>query len=183
MEINEAYDKLKEIAEKQIIELAKRGSMSPAEAEAAKVGMCLIDMVDEKKEDMEEMEGGYSERGSRRSYSPRRYSITSYEDGRSMRGSRNSMHYPMYDDYYDYMEDSYRGGGQSNRGSYEGRGGQSNRSYENQNRDRRGRYSSHSIDDRIVSHLERMMDETESDYERQRLQEYMRYVRAQEMSE
>lgn len=188
MDEYKVYEGLREIAVKQLAEIHQKGSMTVPEAEAAKIAMCLIDMFDEKLEDMGEEEGGYSERSSRRSYA-RRQSNASYEGGRSRRGSQNSMGYPIYDEEDYFMEGGRGGGGssrRSSRGSYEGGSyeGRSMRgSYENQRRDNRGRYSSHSINDRIVSMMERMMDGVESEYERQKLQEFMRYIREDEMNE
>lgn len=167
MEELEIYKGLRKIAVKQLGELHQKGSMSNSEAEAAKVAMCLIDMIDERVPGEGE-EGEYSERRSSYGHPYRRYNITSYEDGRSMRGNRSYGMYPMYDDYYpmgSYREDAYHG------------------SYENQNRDGRGRYSSHSIDDRVVSMLEGMVDGAKSDYEHQRLMEYIRYARSKEQGE
>ena len=158
MENLELFKGLKEIAIKQLKELNQKGSMNPAEAEAAKTAMCLIDMCEEHIE----KDGGYSEIGSRRSYAQpyRHYTIDSYSDGRSMRG-RSYTDMPMYDDYAmgGYQGDSY------------------------QNRDRLGRYSSHSIDDRVVDALEKMVDSAKSDYEHQKLMEYIRYVRSRENRE
>lgn len=145
----EIYKGLREIAVKQLEELKKKGSMNPAEAEAAKIGMCIIDMVDDRYGP--QINEKYSERYSRHGEYDRpfrRYNITSYG---------------MYDD-------SYRG--MSRRGSYE-----------NQNRDSMGRYSSHSIDDRVVDMLEKMVDTAQSDFEYQKLMEYIRYVRSKEMGE
>lgn len=170
MEELELYKGLKSIALKQLEELHRKGSMSPAEAEAAKTAMCIIEKA---KEAIEKDEMG-SDEYSRRSYAQpyRHYTIDSYADGRFMRGGSYGM-YPMYDDY---AMESPRGG--SYRGdSYRGD------SYANQSRDRNGRYSSHSIDDRVVDMLEKMVDSAKSDFEHQKLMEYIRYVRSREMSE
>lgn len=160
----ELYEGLKKIAVKQLGEMKDKGSMTVSEAEAAKTAMCLINMFDDKIEDAKEMQE-YSERGRSYAHPYRRYNITSYDDGRSMRSRRSyNDEYSMHDDY-DYPMRSYR-----------------DESYD-QNRDSRGRYSSHSIDDRIVSTLERMIDSAESDYERKRVMEYIRYVRSKEQTE
>ena len=160
MENTDLYKGLKEIAEKQLREIHKKGSMTIPEAEAVKTAMCIIDICDDHIGEEDE----YSERSSRRNYvqpSYRRYAMESYVDGRSMRGrSYDGMAYD------DYPMDSYRGG-----------------SYRNQTRDRMGRYSSHSIDDRVVDMLEKMMDTASSDYEHQRLMEYIRYIRSNENRE
>lgn len=162
MENSDLYKGLKEIAEKQLREIHQKGSMSVSEAEAAKTAMCLIEMCEER---MDNYDGGYSERGSRRSYAQpyRHYTIDSYADGRSMRGRSYGDGMYMRDGY---AMDSYR-----------------DESYRNQTRDRMGRYSSHSIDDRVVDMLEKMVDSAKTDYEHQKLMEYIRYVRANESRE
>lgn len=159
MENSDLYKGLKEIAEKQLREIHQKGSMSASEAEAAKTAMCLIEMCEERIGD----DDGYSERGSRRSYTQpyRHYTIDSYSDGRSMRNRSYDDGMYMRDGYAmdSYREESYR------------------------NRDRLGRYSSHSIDDRVVDMLEKMVDSAKSDYEHQKLMEYIRYVRSNEARE
>lgn len=40
-----------------------------------------------------------------------------------------------------------------------------------------GQYSRHSIGDRVVEKLEKMMDNTDSDYEREELHKFIRMVR------
>ena len=161
MEELEIYKGLRKIAIKQLGELHQKGSMSNSEAEAAKVAMCLIDMIDERTGGSAEMESEYSERYSGHDRPYRRYNITAYGDGRSMRGRRSYGN--MYDDYpmYDYPMDYYGA----------------------QRRDTIGRYSSHSIDDRIVDCMERMIDSSESDYERQKIMEYIRYIRSKQAGE
>lgn len=47
---------------------------------------------------------------------------------------------------------------------------------------RAGNYSTHSIDDRIVASLEGMMASAKDDYEKQRIEEWMRKVRSEEMT-
>ena len=47
MEELELYKGLKSIALKQLEELHRKGSMSPAEAEAAKTAMCIIEKAKE----------------------------------------------------------------------------------------------------------------------------------------
>lgn len=162
----ELYKGLKKIAVKQLGEIKEKGSMTVSEAEAAKTAMCLVDMFDDKIERLDEEEE-YSERGRSyaRAYRRSNANAYAYDEGRSMRGRRSyGDSYSMYDDY-DYPMRSYR-----------------DESYE-QNRDGRGRYSSHSIDDRIVNVFERMMDSAESEYERKKIMEYIRYVRSKEQSE
>ena len=163
MEELEMLKGLREIAVKNLTELKQKGSMNASETEAAKAAMCLMDMIDDHLggyEGMSERSYGRYSRHGEYDQPYRRYNITAYADGRSMHGpyGYNEM-YPMD---YDYPR----------RGSYEYR-----------NRDAMGRYSSHSIDDRVVSMLEQMIDTAKSDYEHQKLMEYIRYVRSKEMGE
>lgn len=79
---------------------------------------------------------------------------------------------------FSYDTDSYAGGsrggsGRSYEGSYEGGSMNSGRSYE---RSRDSGRSGHSIDDRIVDMLERMMDTATSNYERNKLNTIIRVV-------
>ena len=44
------------------------------------------------------------------------------------------------------------------------------------------RYSGHSINDRVVEKLENLMDTAESDYEKKKIKEFIRFVRDDEMN-
>lgn len=170
MDKMEIFEKGEEVVLKELSQLFSKGTLSPAETEAAKNGLCLLKEMEEL---MEVSEEGYSERRGRGGgYSSRR----SYEGG-----SYGGQSYYMDDrmPFREYGIVSYEGGGSSRRGgmsnaSRAGGGGQS--------REGRGRYSSHSINDRIVEKLENLMDTAESDYERQKIHEFIRFVRDDEMN-
>lgn len=80
--------------------------------------------------------------------------------------SRYSMHYPMpnmmrgaYGMYDSYMDGSNNGG------------------YSEVRRNSMGRYSGHSVKDRMIDRLERMMDEAGSEYERKEIMEEISRLR------
>lgn len=142
----EVYDKGRKVVIEELDKLFNKGSLSPAETEAAKTAVCLLKEMDE----VFGMGGGYSERRrmSRRSYDwhnddrmpYREYEITSYANPNPQMPSTARMN---------------RGG--------------------------RNQYSGHSINDRVVEKLENLMDSAESDYERQKIREFIRFVREDEM--
>lgn len=156
----EVYEKGRKVVLEELDKLFSKGTLSPAETEAAKCAVCLLKEMDEEFGGGE-MDEGYSERRgsrmSRRSYSMdnmmpmdgrmpyREYAITSYEN---------------------------RGGGRSsNRSSMAG-----------QRREGMGRYSGHSINDRMVECLEKLMDSAESDYEASKVKEMIHFIRDDEMN-
>lgn len=158
----EVYEKGRKVILEELDKLFSKGTLSPAETEAAKCAVCLMNEMDEAFSGRDMMDDGYSERRggrmSRRSYSMdgmmpmdgrmpyREYAITSYEN---------------------------RGGGNrsSNRSSTAG-----------QRRDSMGRYSGHSINDRMVECLEKLMDSAESDYEASKVKEMIHFIRDDEMN-
>lgn len=162
MEIDyESMKKLKGTVEKCLVELANKTDLTPAETKAALDGMELREMLKceiedcKMKEDKEYSERGYSGHGT----PYRQYHITSY--GMPFRMT-NAMpqHASMSDGYSgDYgVQGWYRSNDE--------------RDYS----ERRG-YSRHSIGDRVVEKLERMMDTTASDYEREELHKFIRMIR------
>lgn len=162
----EVYEKGRKVVLEELDKLFSKGTLSPAETEAAKCAVCLLKEMDEEFGGGE-MGEGYSERRGGR-MSRRSYSM----DGRSYDGM-------MYDDgripYREYAITSYenRGGGNrsSNRSSMAG-----------QRRDSMGRYSGHSINDRMVECLEKLMDSAESDYEASKVKEMIHFIRDDEMN-
>ena len=157
----EVYEKGRRVILEELDKLFNKGTLSPAETEAAKCAVSLMKEMDEVFSGRDMMDDGYSERRggrmSRRSYSMdgmmpadgripyREYAITSYEN---------------------------RGGGRSsNRSSTTG-----------QRRDSMGRYSGHSINDRMVECLEKLMDSAESDYEASKVKEMIHFIRDDEMN-
>lgn len=180
MDKMEIFEKGEEIVLKELDQLFAKGSLSPAETEAAKNGLCLLKEMEELMEGSDE---GYSERRGR---GGSRSSRRSYEGRAYEGGSYGGQSYYMDDrmPFREYGIVSYEGGGGGGGGSSR-RGGMSNASRGGgggQSREGRGRYSSHSINDRVVEKLENLMDTAESDYERQKIHEFIRFVRDDEMN-
>lgn len=176
----EAMKKLKTAVEKCLDELAKKSDLSPAETKAALDGMELREMLLCEMENCKmQEEKEYSERGYSRSDRPyRQYHITSF-------GRPVHMMYP--EENYNSMRGSYNG----NNGNYSGDYGvngwyRSNNGgsyysepyYAPEYSDRGRGYSRHSIGDRIIAMMEREMDKTESDYEKEELHKFIRMIRS-----
>lgn len=168
----EVLKKGKAIVVKELDALFNKGTLSPSETEAATKGLCLLEKIDKYMKGETDFEDeGYSERRSRRSYGNydgnrpyREYDIVAYENRGGQSNSMRSMN---------SMDGMY----------YDNRGSNRQGSYDNQPRDMRGRYSGHSINDRVVDKLEHLMDSAESDYEKKKLHEFIRFVRDDEMKE
>lgn len=157
----EVYEKGRKVVLEELDKLFSKGTLSPAETEAAKCAVCLLNEMDDKFGGGE-MDEGYSERrGSR--MSRRSYSMD------------NTMSMDSRVPYREYAITSYenRGGGNrsSNRSSMAG-----------QRHDSMGRYSGHSINDRMVECLEKLMDSAESDYEASKVKEMIHFIRDDEMN-
>lgn len=166
----EVYEKGRKVVLEELDKLFSKGTLSPAETEAAKCAVCLLKEMDEEFGGGE-MDEGYSERRGGR-MSRRSYSM----DGRSYDGM-------MYDDgrvpFREYAITSYDGRG-GNRG---GGGRNSNRSsMASSRREGTSRYSGHSINDRMVECLEKLMDSAESDYEASKVKEMIHFIRDDEMN-
>lgn len=150
----ESIKKLKATVEKCLEELAKKSDLNPAETKAALDGMELRELLQceldncKAKDDAEKFDKGYS--GHDRPY--REYYITSY--GR-----------PVQVAYPDWNSMSMRSMPHM-------------RSYAEDYGDHKHEYSRHSIGDRVVEKLERMMDSTESNYEREELHKFIRMIRS-----
>ena len=132
---HEIFMKGKEVIMKELDNLFAKGSLTPAETDAAMKGMCLLEKIDE-----------YI--GEPVEYSERRRMSRDWGPGRHM------------DQRIPYREYEIT--------SYGDRGGM--------------RYSGHSINDRVVEKLENLMDSAESDYEKKKIKEFIRFVRDDEMN-
>ncbi len=156
----EVYEKGRKVILEELDKLFNKGTLSPAETEAAKCAVCLMKEMDEVFSGRDMMDDGYSERRSGR-MSRRSYSMDNIMpmDGRMP--------------YREYAITSYenRGGGRSNRSTMT-----------NQRRDGSSRYSGHSINDRMVECLEKLMDSAESDYEASKVKEMIHFIRDDEMN-
>ena len=177
----ESMKNMKKVVERCLDELMKKQDLTPAETKAAIDGFHLFDELCCRIEDCENeeketkqpqdrmMENGYSGHGE----PYREYHITSYGmperavySDRSYGNMHRMMNYsgtPQYGvhGWYqntpsEYMNDGYYGARYSDRG--------------------RG-YSRHSIGDRMVSLMEKEMDKTESEYEREEIRKFIRLIR------
>lgn len=163
----EALKKLKQMTEKNIVELTKKNEISAAETSALKNGADLLDWLNyqiEKCEMKESEHPQYSGHDGIRA-TPRRYNITSYG-------------YPPYMDYDGgvyYAED-----GRSYTMVPTPMMAQASQMSRNSMRSNNQGYSRHSINDRAVSCLEKMMDSTDSDYERQQVGKFIEMIRSAE---
>lgn len=157
----ESMKNMKKAVEKCLDELMKKSDLTPSETKAALDGFRLHDELCCRIEDCENEEVYPDRDYSSRDYE-RPYHITSYGmPERAMNSARhhmNSMSMEHYNSYPHNMNDSYYS-------------------------ERTHGYSRHSISDRVVSMVEKMMDSVESDYERQELQKYIRAIRAMGMTD
>lgn len=168
----ESMKNMKKVVEKCLDGLMAKSDLTPAETKAALDGFRLYDELCCRIEDCK-MEEDYSQRGYSGHEMPyRQYRITSYG-----RPDRMYSGTPQYGVHGWYQNNTYRNQDEYARGYY----GDSYNGYEYSDRSRG--YSRHSISDRVVSMVERMMDTAESDYERQELQKYIKAIRAMGMND
>lgn len=145
--MRETLESLEKILKKEIKTVADKGTMTPSELDTITKAMCLYQIVEERLM----LEGGYDAFRSNDSYSQRYY--------RDMMPPEVSL-YNSYDNSYD---NSYARGRSPITGRYV-------------SRDRGGR-SGHSIKDRMIDSLERMMDQAGSEYERQEVMRQIEKIR------
>lgn len=133
--------RLSDLVEMELGQLSTKGSLSPNEVCAAKEAYELLIKIKEYAEKCEEEEMGYSERS----------------------GGRRMM--------YSYMPEMYDPAHMyANNGRYSmGNNNGWNNSYGRANWSTNGEYSGHSIKDRMIDRLERMVDEAQSEYERKEI--------------
>lgn len=159
----ETMKKGKAIIEKCLEELFEKGDLTPAETKTAKDAMELRELLMceiancRATEDMTYSQHGYS--GYNKPF--RRYEITSYGHSNPMRTNGYSGDYGVEDWYRSNNNRSYCGS-DWHMPDYS---------------ERRYGYSRHSIGDRVVATLEKMMDRTESEYEKEELYKFIRMVR------
>lgn len=172
----ETMKKILKAVEKSIHDLENKVDLTPQETRAALDGMQLRELllceIDNCKQ-AEQIGDEYSERSySSHDVPYRRYNITAYRgrptsvmyQDRSYGYMGNAYCDPYYDPYREpmyYGPESYGVQGRMPHGSVSTAGG----------------YSRHSIGDRVVEKLEKMMDNTDSDYEREELHKFIRMVR------
>ena len=149
-------NKLLEITETCLSEMAKKPTHTPAETKACKDGMELRAMLKCEIEDCEAKEHGEEYSGYRAF--PRHYSMTAY-------GMRDGMR----DDYAGYPGQPRNLNGQYASGMPYDDG---RRSYSEDYG-----YSRHSIGDRAVEKLEHLMDTTGSAYEKEELRKFIGMIK------
>lgn len=147
----ETMKKLKSTVEKCIDELAAKPTLTPAETEALKNGLEVIDMLECKTDELEMKKYEDSARRSMRTYS-----------GRSYAPIRVSYNEPPITGY---------SGDYGVQGWYRSDDG-------NMYSERRRSYSRHSIGDRAVEKLENMMDTAGSEYEKEELRRFIHMIKS-----
>lgn len=149
---------LKKTVAKCIADLGKKSDLSPQETKAAYDGACLYDwlcMMTEENDMVPESDYGYSER---------RYSMHAPMHHMPVNYPMMSRGYSGYPGYpSEFMNgsycDPYQYGRMSRSGNGEG-------------------YSRHSIGDRAVDCLEKLMDQAGGEYEKEKLHQFIRMIRA-----
>lgn len=146
----EALKRIKQATLKCINDLGKKTDLNPAETKAALDGFDLLDRLCYEIEDCEQRKKE-EEHAHASGYSDYAHPRRYSITSYGMPRMRTSHHMPEYymDEWRDDME------------------------YAN----RRG-YSRHSIGDRVVALIEKEMDTTDSAYEREELQKFIRMIRA-----
>ena len=147
----ESMKKLKATVEKCLEELSKKSDLNPAETKAALDGMELRELIQCEIDNCKAKDDAekFDKGYSGHDRPYREYYITSY--GR-----------PVQVSYPDWNNMSMRNMPR----------------WDEDHSERRHGYSRHSIGDRVVEKLEHMMDQTDSDYERQELHKFIRMVRS-----
>ena len=162
--MEKTLEHLKETLEDEIKKVIKKGDITPSEMESIQSAVCTIEMI-KKIEN-----GNYSE---------------GMMNGESYGWNTRDMsynHMPSYDSYgpdsygeysgrYQHDGNSYRRGCSPVTGRYISRGMDD---YSGRNRSYYDGYNSgHSIKDRMVARLESMMDEAQTEHERQTVSEWI----------
>ena len=166
MDKDKILEKIRESIEDAIKPILKKGeSMTPADLENLTKAVCIIEKI-KRIEDCEIYDdSGYSETGSYR------HSMKSMARDRM---NRDVM--PAYHDerYYD-NGNSARSHNSGNSGRYYEGNSNSHRYYDGGSGN--SGYSGHSIQDRMIDQLERMIDEAKTEHERQTVKDWIRRLR------
>lgn len=177
MEDMKVLEELREKVLKEIKPIVDKQSMTPAELNAAKEAVCLLNEI--KKALGSHMDGMETSEGPHYRYSYGHHEWMDPYEQSMMRGrdaatgryiSRDGMDTSGRRYTFSYDTDGYSGCRSYDYGDHVMNPG---RTYER--RHDRG-YSGHSIDDRVVDMLEKMMDSAASNYERNKLNSYIRVV-------
>lgn len=149
---NKALMELKESIEREIKKVTKKADITPGELDNMNKALCAMESIKR----IESMDGGMDGEQSGRSYG--RYYRDGYRDGYA-------------------RDESYRRGRSEVTGRYISRDDAPHME-SGRYRSRDDGYSGHSINDRMVDQLERMMDEAQNDYEREQVQGWIEKLRA-----
>ena len=156
---DKTLEKIRDSIEEAIKPILKKGeAMSPADLESLTKAVCVIEKIKRIEDGNSYDDGSYSEHNS---YGNDGYS---YERGRS----------PITGRYVSRDAMPHHGGGAS--GRYYGDEHYSNRRYYDGATHHNG-YSGHSIKDRMIDSLERMIDEAQSENERQTVKDWIRRLK------
>lgn len=187
MDKDKTLEKIRDSIEDAIKPILKKGeSMTPADLESLTKAVCVIEKIKRIEEGNSYDDGDYSMHGygypENNSYDG---NGNSYRRGRSPTTgryvSRDAM--PVYhgDRSYGGYRDAYPNDGNSVRSYDEGN---SNRYYDEGASTRRyydannhNGYSGHSIQDRMIDQLERMIDEAKTEHERQTVKDWIRRLK------
>ena len=154
MDNNKMLEKTREALEEHIqLIIRKGGNMTPPDIEILTKDLCALEAL--KRIEQGESQNSFQANGN------------SYRRGRGANGqfvSRDSGNSGYYDDASCYGD---RGNSAHSRD-----GGSSNRYY-----DGNSGYSGHSIQDRMIDQLERMIDEAKTEHERQTVQDWIRRLK------
>ena len=162
--MEKTLEHLKETLEDEIKKVIKKGDITPSEMESIQSAVCTIEMI-------KKIENGNYSEGMMNGES---YGWNTRNMSYNHTPSYDSYGHDSYDDYsgrYQHDGNSYRRGRSPVTGRYISRGMDD---YSGRNRSYYDGYNSgHSIKDRMVARLESMMDEAQTEHERQTVSEWI----------
>lgn len=163
---------LKSTLDSEIGKIAKKDTISPAELENITKALCAVEQIKRIEGMQDEYSRGYSY-GHDRSYARGRDADTGRYVSRDNYGGRSGLYHDVVlsgDMLPEEMREMYRSGAINRERMNDGRYRyiKDSQAYEIP----RG-MSGHSIKDRMIDRLERMMDEAQTDHERQTVQEWI----------
>lgn len=152
MKDHEMLNRLEELTVEGLKAINKKGELSEADLKKAKDAVCLLSMIEGLRNGEPVMDG---------------------ENGYSMRGAWGvyPIHGGMDWGYHDRMPHDETWGNSNMRGRSPVTGRYVSRD---------SGYSGHSINDRMIDNLEKMMDQASSEYERQQIENEIRRIRMNE---
>jgi hypothetical protein len=155
--MNKIWNDVVAMLEKEVSKIVMKNDISPSEIETLYKVTCICEMICKKeKMEMEMFNMNNSEKRFAMTYD------NSNRIGRGPDGRYTSMDgwNPNMPNWNPMMNNSMNG-----------------MAYGNQNNGYNNGVSNHSIEDRIIANMEHMMDGTNSEYERQQLQNYIQKMR------